>query len=63
MSELTYMDGDIERQMLAQANSELRSQLRAIQNILITVRHGQNWDPDGNCQALKNISEVIGTVY
>ncbi len=53
------MDGDNERQWLAIANSNLRSDLLAIKQALDEVGHGENWDPDGNADALRNISRIL----
>ena len=55
--ELTYMDGDNERQWLAQANSELRSKLRAIQQVLVdNEKAGSN-----DFESLMQIERIVSS--
>ena len=55
--ELTYMDGDNERQWFAQANSELRSKLRAIEQVIDNGRSSG----DDMFDTLKRIREIVSS--
>ncbi len=55
--DLTYMDGDNERQWLAQANSELRSKLRAIEQAMANGRTSG----DDMFDTLQRIREIVSS--